>query len=184
MSFTDSNFQNILTNVGGMKSEDAITYLRECIETTQGDPRVYVLLAAEFASAEQLDFAEGAYICALNRAPEFALARFQLGLLHFVQHRIAAAFAVWELLKPLGEEHPSQLFSSGIELYAIGKYAEALTTINRGIANNHENLALNQDMQKIIDAIHRDMNAKEQTNETQTETDVSSVFLMSAYHQH
>jgi Flp pilus assembly protein TadD len=117
------------------------------------DPRPLVLLAAEQMHLGQVDRAEAAYILALQRAPAFAIARFQLGLLQFTSARPAAATATWAPLEALGEKDPLCLFKRGLEAMGLNRFEEARSLLLAGMAANRSNEPLNRDMQMVIDRL-------------------------------
>lgn len=164
------------------------------------DARPLLLLAAQYAHTQDIDRAEASYIAALQRAPDFAIARFQLGLLQFSSARPAAALATFAPLEQLGNSHPLRLFKNAFECLAQDRLQDARAWLQKGIVNNTDNAPLNQDMQKMIrqiDALQSSSrndndNAKnsipnaepgtqaEQTSATSA-TEVEEHFLVSAY---
>ncbi len=115
------------------------------------DPRPLAFLGASLTNAGLVDVAEAAYLTALQRAPGFALARFQLGLLQFTSGRPATGVATWGPLEALGEGDPLCLFKRGMEALALERFEEARRWLLAGKAANTTNEALNRDMQMIID---------------------------------
>ena len=88
------------------------------------------------ARLQRTDLAEASYIWALQRAPQSALARFQLGLLQLRSARPAAAFATWAPLETLGDGHPLLLFKRGFEALALDRFPEARRWLLAGIGAN------------------------------------------------
>jgi len=119
------------------------------------DARPLVLLAAEHVHAKELDLAEATYIAALQRAPDLAIARFQLGLLQFTSARPAAARASWAPLDGLEEKDPLRLFKTGLELLGEDRFDEARRWLEEGIARNQSNPPLSRDMQMVLDEMAR-----------------------------
>ncbi len=127
--------------------------LEDAARAHPSDPRVLLLLAAELVHAKELDRAEAAYTAALQLAPDFAIARFQLGLLQFTSARPAVAQATWAPLELLGERNPLRLFKAGLELLAQDRFEEARRFLEEGLSVNPDNPALNRDMQLVLDRI-------------------------------
>ncbi|MDN8618027.1 tetratricopeptide repeat protein [Variovorax ginsengisoli] len=129
----------------------------ECFERaiavapSAGLPRY--LLAAEFAALGDMDKAESAFASAVRLAPEFAMARFQLGLLQFSSGRAELALLTWQPLRALPETDPLPHFVAGFEVLAIDQFDEALRHFQRGLALNHGNDALSGDIEKVIAGI-------------------------------
>lgn len=117
------------------------------------DSRPLVLLAAEFAQGRDMDRAEAAYVAALQRAPDFWIARFQLGLLQFTSARPAVAFVTWAPLDSLDGSHPLRLFKRAFECLAADGFDRATELLRMGIAANTDNPPLNHDMRMLIERI-------------------------------
>lgn len=114
------------------------------------DPRPLLLLAGEYAQAQDMDRAEATYIAALQRNPDYAIARFQLGLLQFSGARPAVALATFAPLDQLEEHHPLRLFKNAFECLAQDRLQDARTWFCEGIAHNTDNTPLNFDMQNMV----------------------------------
>jgi len=117
------------------------------------DPRAVPLRASAYAQAQDYDRAEAAYIATLRRAPDLAIARFQLGLLQFTSARPSVASTTRQRLDQLEDRHPLKLFKLAFECLARDQFEGAVHGLQAGIAANTENLPLNRDMQMVIDRI-------------------------------
>lgn len=181
------HFPTTLESLNGLSSEDAITKLIEQISLHPTDARLFLLLGAENAAFGNTDAAEGAFICALNRAPNFSIARFQLGLLQFSNQRVASAFATWEVLDALAENDPLRVFKAAIEAYSMRDYSLALGLFAKGIDLNTSNIPLNKDMQQFVDEIQNlltESRDKDEVDEEKAEQETTAHFFMSAYRTH
>jgi tetratricopeptide (TPR) repeat protein len=143
----------LLQAMQNLTRQDAINLLDQAARQYPADPRPVLLIAAELMHANQVDQAEGAYLVALQRAPDFAIARFQLGLLQLTSGRPAAAMATWSPLDQLDEKDPLRLFKRGLEAMAQDQFSEARRLLLEGMAQNTVNQPLNVDMQKVLDRI-------------------------------
>lgn len=103
------------------------------------------------ARLQRTDLAEASYIWALQRAPQSALARFQLGLLQLRSARPAAAFATWAPLETLGDGHPLLLFKRGFEALALDRFPEARRWLLAGIGANASDESLNREVRMVLD---------------------------------
>lgn len=117
------------------------------------DPRPLLLIAGGLANSGAVDAAEAAYILALQRAPDFAIARFQLGLLQLTGGRPGAAFATWGPLDALEHTDPFRLFKRAFEALVADRLDEARRLFAEGIARNTANDPLNRDMHIVLDRI-------------------------------
>jgi tetratricopeptide (TPR) repeat protein len=141
----------LLSQLGASDRASARSLLEKAAQAHPEDPRPLTLLAAEYVHAGELDRAEATYIAALQRTPDLAIARFQLGLLQLTSARPATAQATWAPLDGLAETDPLRLFKTGLELLAQDRFDEARRFLTEGIALNRNNLPLNRDMQMVLD---------------------------------
>lgn len=143
----------LLAQLGRARGAAARRLLEDAVAAHPGDPRPLTLLAAEYVHAGEIDRAEAAYIAALQRAPDLAIARFQLGLLQLTSARPAAAQATWAPLGALPEADPLRLFRDGLEMLAQDRFDEATRLLMQGMARNDTNPALNRDIQMVLDRV-------------------------------
>ena len=134
-------------------SETAIRLLRAAAEEDASSGLVQFLLAAELAQAGAFGEAEAAYANAVLLAPQFHIARFQLGLLQFTSGRAAIALLTWQPLLALGDEEPLPHFVRAFAALAGDQFAQALEAFAAGIERNSANEPLNADMRKVMAGI-------------------------------
>lgn len=143
----------LLTRLQSAKGAAARRLLGDAIEAHPRDPRPLLLLAAEFVHSKEIDRAEAMYTAALQLAPDFAIARFQLGLLQLTSGRPAVAVATWAPLDGLDAKDPLRLFKTGLEALAQDRFDDTRRQLEEGISLNRSNPALNRDMQLVLDRI-------------------------------
>ncbi len=158
----------------------AIQLLANAADAHPTDARPLLLLAAEFAEHRDFDRAEAAYVAALQRSPEFDIARFQLGLLQFTSGRPAVAMMTWGPLDALDEQNPIFEFKRCFEHLALNDLESARNSLQKGIAANTSNAPLNRDMQVVLDRIIREQQGAHES-ETSAPATADSHFLVSAY---
>ena len=130
----------------GMTASQANDSLRaiECFQNASG---------AEFATLGDMARAETAFANAARLAPDFPMARYQLGLLQFSSGRAATALLTWEPLLALPESNPLPHFIHGFTALAQDRFQEALKHYDQGLALNTTNDALSSDIAKIVERI-------------------------------
>jgi Tfp pilus assembly protein PilF len=175
------HFPALLKQLQGATGASARRLLEEAVQAHPADPRLLLLLAAELVHAKELDRAEAAYTRALQCAPDFAIARFQLGLLQLTSARPAAAQATWAPLDLLEGNHPLLLFKTGLELLAQDRFDEARRSLEKGIAENRDNPALNRDMQLVLARIAETTGGPGGAQSEQSAGDPEGHFLVSSY---
>lgn len=148
-------FPGLIAQLQPAEPPQRLEMLARAADEHPADPRPLLLMAAEYINLQRVDQAEGAYILALQRAPGFGIARFQLGLLQFTSGRPAAAMATWAPLEALPESDPLLLFKRGLELLGRDQFQDAQRWLLAGIGANTVNEPLNRDMRMVIDRMVR-----------------------------
>ena len=110
----------------------------------------HFLLGAERASMGSMDQAEAAFANATRLAPDFPMARYQLGLLQFSSGRAAIALLTWQPLLHLPDSDPLPHFVKGFAALAHDRFDQALRHYEQGLTLNTTNDALSGDIEKVI----------------------------------
>lgn len=120
-------------------------------DPTSGLPQF--LLGSEYAALGDMAQAEAAFANAARLAPDFPLARYQLGLLQFSSGRAALGLLTWQPLLELPDTDPLPHFVNGFAALAQDQFDEALAHYEQGLQRNTENPALSGDIEKVIAGI-------------------------------
>lgn len=142
----------------------AITYLKQALDLPEGAAssstdyaRLLYLLGAEYAQIGLMDRAREQMARAIEMDPSLHTARFQLGLLLLTQAQPEAALEVLAPLKQLGPQQAFFHFEAGLTHLIRDEFDACRTSLHEGMelnaASPAPNLALNADMQKILDAL-------------------------------
>ena len=108
---------------------------------------------------EKYETAKLALYEALRIAPDYELARFQLGFLNITSGETAEAKDVWVGLSTLVDGHPLRLFARGLTALANDDFEVAKSCLAQGISCNLEVPFLNRDMQVILEQITKSQSA-------------------------
>lgn len=139
----------------------------------------HFLMAAEYAAARNYDEAQRCFQESLRREPNFAIARFQYGLLLLSSGQAIPAETTWQPLDTLADGHYLKLFRNGLVHLAHDQFDQARQALQAGITANTENLPLNHDMLQVIgriDALQQPAQSDSPGDDT-----TSAQFLASAY---
>jgi Tfp pilus assembly protein PilF len=131
-------------------SRRAIALYEQAIAGGQPDARAHFLLASELASAGDMGRAESAFANAVLLAPEWPIARYQLGLLQFSGGRAAAALVTWAPLFGLDPSNCLAQFVRGFASLAHDDFAQATSHFRAGLALPSDNAALAGDIEKVL----------------------------------
>lgn len=117
------------------------------------DPRLHFLQGSVLAGLQRYDEGRRTMARAVEIAPDYALARFQLGFLDLTSGRALDAVAVWTPLVGLPEDEPLRLLAEGLMNLASDRFSEARRLLVRGMELNTAIPLINADMQLILDQI-------------------------------
>lgn len=134
-------------------SEQAIRFFQQASAAAPDAEMPQFLLGAEYAASGDMDQAEAAFANAVRLAPNFPLARYQLGLLQFSSGRAAVGLLTWQPLLALPESDPLPHLVNGFGALAQDQFVEALAFYEQGIQRNTSNPALTADIEKVIAGI-------------------------------
>lgn len=133
--------------------EGGLASIARLLQTYPLDPRLHFLQGSVMAGLQRYDEGRKAMARAVEIAPDFALARFQLGFLDLTSGRALDAIGVWNPLGNLPEKNPLRVLAKGLSNLAADNFAEARRLLQEGMALNVENPLINADMQLILDEI-------------------------------
>ena len=133
-----------------------IAELRNLVARFEGDARLHFLQGSMMAGHKDYAAARAAMRRAIDIAPDFAIARFQLGFLQLTSGEAWPAQETWGPLHGLAERHYLRFFVDGLCHLIRDEFAEAISKLEQGIAANDENLPLNKDMSLVLDEMRRE----------------------------
>lgn len=113
----------------------------------------HFLIGSELAAAGRVEAAEQAFARAVLLAPDFVLARYQLGLLQLTSQRPALAMLTWQPLLQLPQADSLGHFVRGFEALAQDRFEAALRAFGDGLACEDGNPAVTADVRKVVDRI-------------------------------
>ena len=115
------------------------------------DPRLHFLRGSLLAGRQDYAAARACMRLAVDLAPDYHVARFQLGFLLLTSGEPHAAQEAWGPLHALHKENHLRLFVEGLCHLIRDEFAQTIECLEKGIACNLENPPMNHDMQLIID---------------------------------
>lgn len=131
-------------DAGGLARLDAL------LGDYPGDAQLHFLRGSVLAGVKRYEEARDAMRRAVELAPLYAVARFQLGLLELSSGDGAAADETLAPLEQLGGANALALLARGLRLMMRDEFEGALAALREGVARNSENPAINRDMGLII----------------------------------
>jgi len=166
-----------LTSLVARVSDDSTRGTRE-LDALLGDypldPRLHFLKGSLLAGRQDYASARTAMRRAVDLAPDYAIARFQLGFLLLTSGEPHAAQEAWGPLHALPADSYLRIFVTALCHLIRDEFGEAVRLLQEGIGRNRDNPALNRDMQLIVDEVNQ-----KRSDQAGGDTSVSSVdFLL------
>ena len=131
----------------------AMLDLDEALRSFPGDPRLHFLKGSMLASAEDFAGARQAMRRAVEIAPDYAVARIQLGLLLLSSGEAVPAQEALGPLLSLPDDSYLRHFAMGLYALIRDEFEDAAKQLRHGMALNRDNPPMNRDMQLIIDGM-------------------------------
>ncbi len=140
-----------VTRAMDVSSEDGLRQTERLIAQFPNDARLHFLKGSMLVTLGRPIEAHASLCLAVHLAPDFSLARFQLGLFELTSGEADQALRSWEPLGALAEDHYLRFFVTGLTHLIRDEFAECVVWLRKGITRNQENQPLNRDMQMVID---------------------------------
>ena len=132
------------------------------------------MLLSEFPSDARLHFLKGSLLAgqedyaaartfmrgAVDLAPNYTVARFQLGFLLLTSGEPHAAEEAWGPLHSLPKDNYFNLFVRGLCHLIRDEFDDTIRLLREGMAQNRDNAPMNADMQLILEEVERKMSGK------------------------
>jgi tetratricopeptide (TPR) repeat protein len=134
---------------------DELLRLDRLIQQYREDPRLHFLRGSILAGIGRPIEALSSFREAVKLAPDFAIARFQLGFFLLTSGEAAEALSVWGPIALLPDGHYLRLFVGGLTHLIRDEFPETIAQLEAGIASNQDNPPLNRDMQLIIGRVRQ-----------------------------
>lgn len=132
---------------------EGLAQVEALLRDYDGDPRLHFLRGSLLAGQQRYDDARVAMTRAVDLAPDYAIARYQLGFLELTSGNAAAATEVWGPMALLPADNPYRVLTEGLIQLARDEFAPAIATLERGMALNTENPVVNSDIRLLIQGI-------------------------------
>jgi tetratricopeptide (TPR) repeat protein len=131
-------------------SNTALSLLEQAMALEKASAAACFLFASEHASLGNFEKAEESFANTVLLAPQWHIARYQLGLLQFSSGRAAAALVTWAPLFDLDASNCFVHFVRGFGSLAQDQFAQATAHFRAGLALPVENAALAGDIEKVL----------------------------------
>lgn len=137
------------------RTREALALFEQASLEAPGSGIPHFLIGSEHAAAGDMAAAEAAFANAVLLSPEFALARYQLGLLQFTGGRAAVALVTWEPLFSAAQPDSLGHFVRGFAALAQDRFTDCLDHFRAGLACEPSNPAVAGDIRQVVAAVER-----------------------------
>jgi len=140
-----------LDAISNARDEDAVVLLKVLVNRNPAHAMGHYLLAAQHAQLGLFERAESEFRRTAELAPDFAMARFQLGQLLLVKGDAEGAVSQFNAV---GDYDPAlRAYAEGLAALATQQPDTALSALRRGLALPQAVAALTGDMQRLADQL-------------------------------
>lgn len=146
----DATIQTLTRNAN-RSAEEQLVHMEQLLSDYPDDPRLHFVYGSTLILAGRMIEAHRSLVQAVALAPDFAIARFQLGLFQLTSGEADAALETWGRLDRLPNAHYLRWFVDGLRCLIRDDFASTIENLRKGISLNAENPPLNNDMQMVID---------------------------------
>lgn len=145
------------------------------------DPRLHFMRGSVLAGKGRPIDAHAAMARAVEIAPDYALARYQLGFFELTSGEPEQALSTWGPLHMLPQDNYLRLFIEGMAHLIRDEFSSALSKYEQGIAQNAENEPMNNDIRLLMRQV-RELASKQAEgvvpDDAASEEDLSATSLM------
>lgn len=114
------------------------------------DPRLHFMRGSVLAGKQRLIEAHASLSKAIELAPDFALARYQLGFFELTSGEADRALSTWGPLLKLPADSYLRNFVEGLTHLIRDEFDDAIAKMRIGIGLNQENAPMNHDIELLI----------------------------------
>jgi tetratricopeptide (TPR) repeat protein len=126
------------------------TAVAELLRRYPDDPRLHFMLGSILAGKSRAIEAHQAMSRAVELAPGFLVARYQLGFFELTSGEPERALSTWGPLLVAQRDNYLRVFVEGMTHLIRDEFAEAIEQFQAGIVLNRENPPMNNDIQLLI----------------------------------
>ena len=172
--------QPVLAQIG-QDGNAALVTLGELLHLYPNDARLPFLQGSVLASLEHYGEARVAMQRAVDIAPGYGVARFQLGFLELTSGDARAAQSTWQPLLDLPSDNPLNLFAQGLNKLIVDDFHATIALLEAGIALNTELPPMNKDMALIVQQAREKLESQPAAEPATQDVESGAHFLLKQY---
>lgn len=172
----DADINRLLTTLMS-GAESSLSQLDKLLSNYPDDARLHFMRGSLLIGDSRLVEAHRSMRTAVELAPEFAIARYQLGFFELTSGEVEQALSTWRPLLARAEDDYLRVFVEGMVYLINDDFSQSMATLEQGISLNHENEPLNDDARLILDKITGIVN-QQATSSTSEQDEFSTTSLI------
>lgn len=141
---------NKIISLMEQNDDTTATEIDRCIGIYIDDPRLHFLRGSYLVGKGNLIEAHKSLSKAVEIAPDYLIARFQLGFFQLTSGESNEALKTWARLDGLPDGHYLKSFVIGLRHLIRDEFLDCIGALEKGVSLNVENPPLNTDMDLII----------------------------------
>lgn len=149
----DELLRTALDAINHARNAEAVSLLKTLLERDPEHVFGLYLLAAEHMQLGMADRAEAGFVRVVELAPDFPIARFQLGQFYLVKGDAASAITTLAPLAALPAGTALSYYAKGLIAAARGDTTTALEELRSGLGSVQDVPALAGDMQQMLNSL-------------------------------
>ncbi len=174
---TDIEISELVAALGDPAFDD-VPALSAMLARYPEDARLHFMLGSVFAGQSRPIEAHAAMTRAVELAPDFRLARYQLGFFELTSGEANRALSTWGPLLTAGDDDYLRVFVEGMTYLIRDEFADAIGKFERGIELNTENAPMNDDIRLLMGQISQlDQKQGAGQNVDHEQTSATSILL-------
>lgn len=146
---SDAEIGELVQAIEGSEADDD-RKAEDLVRRYPEDPRLHFMLGSILAGRGRAIEAHKAMRRALEIAPSFALARYQLGFFELTSGEPERALSTWGPLLAAPRDNYLRIFVEGMTHLIRDEFAGAIERFEAGIARNQDNRPMNDDIRLLI----------------------------------
>jgi tetratricopeptide (TPR) repeat protein len=146
---SDEDMAKLVKALQGDDTND-LAQVDRLLQRFPDDARLHFMRGSILAGRQQPLEAHSALTRAVQLAPDFHIARYQLGFFELTSGEVDRALSTWGPLQRLPADFYLRKFVDGLIHLVRDEFDEALARMHEGIALNRENEPLNNDIRLLM----------------------------------
>lgn len=154
----DHDMEELVAALSAPGSDD-LAPIDTLLQRYPDDPRLHFMRGSVLAGMSDNIKAHAALSRAVEIAPEYAIARYQLGFFELTSGEADKALATWGPLLRAPKDNYLRVFVEGMVHVIRDEFTQAFARFEKGISLNEENIPMNADIELLMRELKAKMDA-------------------------